>query len=269
MKKMRYMSLLAAMAILVTACEELSPDERLTFVEPPEAMRGVLIEDYTGQYCVNCPRATDEIERLVEEYGDSVVIAVAIHSGPFSKLKGEPSPLYTEVGDQYFATWNLSSQPVGLIDRLFNSYPFNFPDWGGATNYELGFKAPVSLMATANCDVETRRTTIQVQTVGLDSARVSGKLQVWLIEDSIDSFQFMPDGSMREHYNHMHVFRASVNDPWGDAVSVNRGEVVVNDYSIMMDASWVPCHCSIVTFLYDDSGVRQASKTKLTVNDKL
>ena len=106
---MKYMILLATAALLMTACDNVSLDERLTYIEPPEAGRAVLIEDFTGQYCVNCPRATEEIERLVEEYGDSVVIAVAIHSGPFSKLKGEPSPLYTEVGDQYFNKWNLSS----------------------------------------------------------------------------------------------------------------------------------------------------------------
>ncbi len=260
---MRYMILLATAAMLMTACENVSLDERLTYVEPPEAGRAVLIEDYTGQYCVNCPRATEEIERLVEEYGDSVVIAVAIHSGPFSKLKGEPSPLYTEVGDQYFNKWNLSSQPVGLVDRMFGSMPFNYTDWAGGVNYELGFKAPVSLMAVTLFDGETSNAHVHVQTVGLDSARVSGKLQVWLVEDSIDSFQSMPDGSRVEHYNHMHVFRACVNDMWGDDVSVNHGEVSQKDYTIKLDPSWVPEHCSIVTFLYDDTGVRQVSKSKL------
>lgn len=260
---MTYMTLLAAAMLLLAACDKVPLDERLTYVEPPEVGRAVLIEDYTGQYCVNCPRASEEIERLVEQYGDSVVIAVAIHSGPFSRLKGETSPLYTEVGDQYFTKWNLSSQPVGLVDRLFGSMPFNFTDWGGGVNYELAYKAPVSLMTTTSFDDETRHASIQVQTIGLDSARVSGKLQVWLIEDSIDSFQSMPDGSMQEHYNHMHVFRASVNDMWGDDVSVDHGEVAVKDYGIEMDPSWEPRHCSVVTFLYDADGVRQVSKTKL------
>ena len=84
MKKTVYI-ILACVALMLISCDEVSRDDRLTFVEPPEAGRAVLIEDYTGQYCVNCPRATEEIERLVEQYGDSVVIAVAIHSGPFSK----------------------------------------------------------------------------------------------------------------------------------------------------------------------------------------
>ena len=102
MKRINTIILVLLGIVLFTSCDKVPLNERLIYVEPPEVGRAVLIEDYTGQYCVNCPRATEEIERLVEEYGDSVVIAVAIHSGPFSKQKGEPSPLYTELGDMYF-----------------------------------------------------------------------------------------------------------------------------------------------------------------------
>ena len=254
--------MLAALGFLAS-CDEISQDERLTYVEPPQVSRAVLIEDYTGQYCVNCPRATEEIERLIEQYGDTTVIAVAIHSGPFGKYKGEPSPLYTETGDMYFSKWGMSAQPVGLVDRLFGPMLFSYTDWAGGVNYEIAFKAPVSFMTEASYDEETRQAAIEVQTIGLDSALVSGKLQVWLIEDSIDSFQLMPDGSRQEHYNHMHVFRASVNDPWGDEVSVAHGQVAAKNYAIRLDPAWVPEHCAIVTFLYDDEGVKQVAKKRL------
>ncbi len=263
MKKLYYIFLMWAALGLMVACDEVSVDKRLTYVEPPQVSRAVLIEDYTGQYCVNCPRATEEIERLIEQYGDSIVIAVAIHSGPFGKSKGEPSPLYTEVGDMYFNTWGMSAQPIGLIDRLFGSTPFSYTDWGGGVNYEVAIEPPVSFLTDIDYDSETRDAAIEVQTIGLDSALVSGKLQVWLVEDSIDSFQLMPDGSREEHYNHMHVFRASVNDPWGDALSVSHGQVAVKNYELKLDPAWVPEHCSVVTFLYDDSGVHQVAKKKL------
>ena len=166
-------------------------------------------------------------------------------------------------GDEYFSNWGLSSQPVGLVDRAFDATPLSFTDWAAVVNYEIGFKAPVSFMTTSTYDAASQQASIEVQTIGLDSARVTGKLQVWLVEDSIDSFQYMPDGSMTEHYNHMHVFRASVNDTWGDDVVINHGEVVTKSYNLAMDPSWVPEHCSIVTFLYDENGVRQVFKTKL------
>ncbi len=266
MKKI-HLLIWAMVAVLFSACDDVPVNERLTYVEPPEVGRAVLIEDYTGQYCVNCPRATEEIERLVEQYGDSVVIAVAIHSGPFGKQKGEPSPLYTEVGDMYFTHWGLSAQPVGLVDRLFNSMPFGYTDWGGGVYYELEQattqKVPVSFLTAVQLDHETRQASIEVQTIGLDNDKVNGMLQVWLVEDSIDSFQLMPDGTRIEHYNHMHVFRASVNDPWGDNVSLGHGEVAIKNYEIKLDPAWVPEHCALVTFLYDNDGVKQVAKTKL------
>jgi hypothetical protein len=144
---------------------------------------------------------------------------------------------------------------------------FDYTDWGGGVNYEIAFKAPVGFQTSSDYDEETRKASIEVQTIGLDSALVSGKLQVWLVEDSIDSFQLMPNGSKAEHYNHMHVFRASVNDPWGDELSVNRGQVAIKNYAIKLDPAWVPEHCSIVTFLYDADGVKQVAKSKLSIKN--
>ena len=264
MKRFFY-TILTLVALLMTSCDELEPQERLIYVEPPEVSRAVLIEDFTGQYCVKCPRATEEIERLIEEYGDTTVIAVAIHSGPFSKNQGAYTPLYTAQGDEYFSHWNLSGQPVGLVDRLtYESVlvPMNYTDWAGAVNYELERKAPVSIMVEAERE-EGNICHANVEVIGLDSALVKGKLQVWLVEDSIDSFQLMPNGSREEHYNHMHVFRASLNGAWGDNISLNHGQVVEKTYSIPMDAAWKSQHCSIVAFVYDEENVKQVFKSKL------
>ena len=262
MKRLFY-TILTLTAVLMTSCDEMDPQDRLIYVEPPQVSRAVLIEDFTGQYCVNCPRATEEIERLVEEYGDTTVIAVAIHSGPFSKNQGAYTPLYTAQGDEYFSHWGLSAQPVGLVDRLFSSTPFDYTDWAGAVNYELEKKAPVSIMVEAEMGGGDNLCHANVEVIGLDSALVKGKLQVWLVEDSIDSFQLMPNGSREEHYNHMHVFRATLNEAWGDDISVNHGQVVQKSYTLPMDAAWKPQHCSIVAFVYDEEMVEQVVKCKL------
>ena len=262
MKRFFY-TIMMLVAVLMTSCDEVETQDRLIYVEPPEVSRAVLIEDFTGQYCVNCPRATEEIERLVEEYGDTTVIAVAIHSGPFSKNQGAFTPLYTAQGDEYFSHWGLSAQPVGLVDRLFSSMPFDYTDWAGAVNYELEKKAPVSIMVEAEREEAGNLCHAFVEVIGLDSALVKGKLQVWLVEDSIDSFQLMPNGSREEHYNHMHVFRATLNGAWGDDISLNHGQVVEKTYTMPMDAAWKPEHCSIVAFVYDEEMVKQVVKRKL------
>ena len=88
----------SAIAIFATvACQEVDPNDRLIYVKPAEVGRAVLIEDYTGQECVNCPNGTNAINSIVETYGEKNVIAVGIHSGPLAS-KGKTS-LATEIGD--------------------------------------------------------------------------------------------------------------------------------------------------------------------------
>jgi len=248
---------------MFAACDHIDQDDRLTYVEPPEVKRAVLIEDFTGQRCVNCPRATTEIERLQEEFGDSVVIAVAIHSGPFGKtVKGEPTPLYTTTGDEYFNHWGLDAQPIGLIDRLEGA-GFEYTDWAAGVHYELEHEPPVTILIENDYDDESGMVYIDVESIGVSESTVNGKLQVWLIEDSITNYQLMPDGSTNEQYMHMHVFRTSVNDIWGDAISLNQGDDKIMSYSLTLDAEWRPEHCSIVAFIYNDEGVKQVVKQKI------
>ena len=118
-KNIKYVALAFA-AVAMTACDEKDADERYTYVPPVTAERGVLLEDFTGQACVNCPNATEEIHELQEHYGDKVV-AVGIHSGQFSKklpLRKKPYPLWTSVGDEYYNYWKISMQPMGIINRI-------------------------------------------------------------------------------------------------------------------------------------------------------
>jgi len=46
-----------------------------------QQQRNVLIEDFTGHRCKNCPKASKAIEALVDAYG-SRIIGLAIHAGP-------------------------------------------------------------------------------------------------------------------------------------------------------------------------------------------
>ena len=117
MKIKAYITLMLV-TLLMAACSHIPEDEQLIYVKPAPVERSVLLEDFTGQRCVNCPLAADEIAKLHEQYGEDAIIAVSIHSGP---LGFHTNPrflgLATDVGDEYYNHWNLEFQPVGLIDR--------------------------------------------------------------------------------------------------------------------------------------------------------
>lgn len=78
-----YVKMAAAGMLLggvLSSCSDLDEQDRFVYIKPADAARKVLIEDFTGQKCVNCPKATDEIHVLQETYGEDNIIAVGIHS---------------------------------------------------------------------------------------------------------------------------------------------------------------------------------------------
>lgn len=248
-------SILTAMLTLtMSACSHIDESDRLIYVKPADVKRRVLLEDFTGQRCVNCPKASDEIKALQEQYGEDHVIAVGIHSGPLGfYTKGDYLGLSTEVGDEYYDHWALEYQPVGLIDR---GAPLEYTAWNARIREELEKTAPVEI------DIELyqndNQLTVRAEVMGIDGT-TSGKLQLWLTEDGITAFQMMPDGTRNMEYIHRHVFRTAINGTWGESVSVAEGETfTTKDYLFAIPEGWNADRLSVVAFVYNDQGVLQA-----------
>ena len=248
------------LALFVTACSDIDEADRLIYVKPDPVGRKVLIEDFTGQRCVNCPTATLEIEKLQEFYGADTVIAVGIHSGPFAKtLRGVPYSLHTAVGDEYYNYWKVESQPMGVIDRT-GTCDYNL--WGSVVREEVVKSAPLSMEAECIYNEATREAFVNCYGRGVDG-HVAGKLQIWLIEDGIIDFQFMPDGSRDNEYVHNHVLRCAVNGTWGTDITVDEGEAWSDKCSYILNEAWKPENMSVVAFVYDERGVCQVTKSPL------
>ena len=120
MRKSKYTTLIGcALLAVLSACSHISEDERYIYVPMPQAGKCILIEDFTGQDCVNCPTATAIVEQLQATYTADTIIAVAIHSGPLGVMPSErhPDGLATALGNTYYNYWKCQYQPTGLIDR--------------------------------------------------------------------------------------------------------------------------------------------------------
>ena len=246
---------LAAVGMMLAGCDHIAEEDRLIYVKPEPAKRIVLLEDFTGQRCPNCPLATDLIEQLQETYGDALV-AVGIHGGPLgfagtAKVVG----LATPTGDEYYNHWQLEYQPVGVINR--QNKPLKYSDWAAAVKEELQKPAPLWLDGNAVVVDGDIQVTIEAQ--GTDGT-VTGKLQVWLLEDSITALQIMPDGKANQQYLHNHVFRLAVNGTWGEDFSIEEGKIGTRTMTLPLQPLWKPENLSIVAFVYNDSGVQQAVK---------
>ena len=207
--------------------------------------------------------AADEILRLQEEYGEDAVIAVGIHGGPMAVY---PNPergivgLATETGDNYNTYWKVEQWPMGMVNRGAVS-PYS--DWGSQVRTELQKTAPASI--TVYPAVLSPTSVSLIVTVEGREGTVSGKLQVWIIEDNITAIQLMPDGTANQSYVHQHVFRATVNGEWGEDISVKEAESVSKNYDVPLQTDWNLDNLSVVAFVYNSQGVLQVVRQRLVI----
>lgn len=262
----------ATMAMAAASCSNIDEGDRLIYVKPAEVGRAVLIEDLTGQRCINCPTGTDIINGIIETYGEDNVIAVGIHCGPLgfagnSKRVG----LKTDTGDEYYTHWangtNLG-QPSAIFNRKKGKGPIdNLNNWAAEVGLIISEKANLSVNIANAYDAKTRKLTTKVGAFGVNGT-VSGKLQVWIVEDGIKAMQLMPDGSANQEYIHNHVFRAAVNGTWGEEVTVKEGETTSKDYSYVLPETWNAENISVVAFVYNDNGVENVAKKHIVEHEE-
>lgn len=275
---------LAAAMLLTAACSSIGEADRLVpvsvvqvdttatdttatdtagmdlFVPTP---RHVLVEDFTGQNCVNCPLATELIGQLQQMYGPERIVAVGVHSGPLGvKPTANPEGLATDLGDTYYDYWHIQMQPYGVIDR--SDGPLSTDWWTGKVRYDLSAyeSSPVNIWPAAVLSADGRQMEVTVRLAGVEGS-TSGQLQVWVTEDHITAFQKMPDGTTNAAYDHNHVLRAAANGAWGEDCTVDEGDVAVFSYSVALEPSWKPQDLAVVAFVYKPDGVVQAAKAKL------
>ena len=227
--------------------------------------RHILIEDFTGQDCVNCPNATDLITQLQEMLGHETVVAVGIHSGPLGvKPEKNAEGLATDLGDTYYNYWKIEMQPYGVIDR--SDGPLGTDIWTAKVNWDLAQEqwpaTQCNIFVKATKPANSQQADIHVTLAGMKGI-VNGKLQLWITEDNIQAFQKMPDGTTNKAYIHNHVLRDAVNGTWGDDCSVEEGQLWEHDYTYTLNNAWKPEDLNIVAFVYNDAGVVQAISTKL------
>lgn len=245
----------------LTACDNIAENERLRYVRPADVGKNVLVEDFTGQTCRNCPDAAVAIHELQDTYGKTRVIAVGLYSGPFGKKRdGTYLPLTTETGDYYYTQAGVESQPSMNIDRK------------GLTsdNQVLMTRVREALQGVANVilrpvctyDQAGRKSTLTV-TIESTEDIAGGRLQVWLIEDQIVSPQILPTGKTDQAYVHDHVFRTSVTDRDGCPITLQQGKPVSQSFDFDISGDWNVDHLSVVVFVFNGCGVLQAEVVPL------
>lgn len=257
-----YISLLAAVALL-TGCDSVGSDERLIEVPAATVQRNVLIEDFTGQRCIFCPAASDAITELQKLYDADKLIAVAFHAGPLAVKSGSGFVgLRTDVGDTYYKYWAVPNVPKAIINRRGGVLAKDA--WAGRIYDEFAQTTTISIDLKCQYEAATRQVEIETDLKTL-AEDVKGKLQLWLVEDSIVAPQMFPNNKVEKEYVHNHVFRAAINGEWGTELTLSTKSVHKEKTTYTLPEGIQPNKAWIVGFFYNESGVLQAVRQKVTL----
>lgn len=227
---------------------------------PDPIYRNVLIEDFTGHRCKNCPKATKELEAIKADLGDDVIV-LAIHSGS-SEFTAPNEPDYptdftTQDGDDiqdFFG--GVPGQPIGLVNRF--DYPGGvpyweiYPSWRGHTDPYLTQPAIADLWVMSYISGDCLITHAQSTFLGNQNGNFG--IAVYLKENGIVSPQLLEDNSRDPDYVHNNVFRDAISFPTGDSLifgSVPDMTNVHKTYKSNLDPSFDQSQLQVVAVLLD------------------
>ncbi|HPE18069.1 MAG TPA: Omp28 family outer membrane lipoprotein [Tenuifilaceae bacterium] len=219
-----------------------------------EVVQKVLLEEFTGHQCPNCPGGAETATQLHQVYGDRFIV-IAYHAGWFARTSDEfPVEYRTEVGEELNEQYGVLAYPSGLVNRtsVNSNILLNPAEWGAVT-YDILENSPVlQLIVSKNYNQETKSLSVSVTSKTLQDVEEI-KVCVFITEDDLISPQKTPDG-VNNNYIHNHVFRTSLNGTWGTTIfeggagSEESQTIMVN---AVLSAEWNINSLNIVCFAYN------------------
>ncbi|MBE0646460.1 MAG: Omp28-related outer membrane protein [Bacteroidales bacterium] len=263
--KFRVLYLMMALAgILVVSCDKLDQpysSEKVIVLDTNK--RKVLLEDYTGMKCVNCPAATADAEALVDLYKGQVIL-MTVHAGYFSEpdASGHYSTDYrvTE-GVSWFNDFLLISNPMGMVNRA----PYNGKPAIGSGSWAEAVASVAQENEVASIRITTEYTPLSrhhinttIETTFHSELPGAYNLTVCILEDSIVGWQKNNDPNVGtvpdiENYVFNDMLRAVLNGTYGEQVTnaVDTTLTYSNTYVYTINDSWNPDHLSLVAFVFN------------------
>lgn len=267
MKKLSVIFLAVATMLLVSSCDKIDIDNTHKPFNPSGHGKTVLIKDFTGVRCVNCPAAAEAVHELQHELGEDRVFLMSVHAGFLAQPIGQFPDFTTPEGTAWYGS--NSSNPLFSVDHVALT--------DGNTLYVEQVDMPLAealaeeqafeISTAATYDEETRQLSLVADVVA--TAEVMGDFYVTasLLEDSVVGRQVVP-GGVDTAYVFRNVFRGTLNGADGDIFY--DGQVYLDDeyiykYNIELDSVYNADQCYIMTYIYDrtDGKILQTTMVKI------
>jgi thiol-disulfide isomerase/thioredoxin len=262
---MKYFALgLVLLGFLAAGCDVITPPyTRTSTTDTTRADTGivryrkVLIEEFTGAQCTNCPLGHRRLAELASVFGDSVVV-VSIHAGDFARpdaRKGYPVDLRTAAGEELNSRFRVFAYPAAVINRTKidgTSYVVGVQNCGTALNTQLRTTTPIAIKTRALCDTLRNELAVQVWLELMSDVPYPLNIGYYIIEDSIVAPQ-LDNGTYVPEYIHRHVLRDAPLGAYGAPLitaPATAGTRLERTYTYnLQQASWNRHHLEVVVFI--------------------
>lgn len=252
---------LLAVGFLAMACNKIDKPlkDKYGFINFSDSTnKVVLIEEFTGVKCNNCPAGARKIQGYLDAYPNNVV-TMAIHSSNFAVPDQEhPGDFRTAVGTQLYNFFQPIGVPSAMFDRVGyaeNKHTKLTKNWDEALTEELAKPAQLEIATTFTFNSGTNTFDLKANVRALSALdnHPNLYLSAFLIEDGIISPQ--TDGSeLVENYEHNHMLRAAFNGAFGTSISsagMTENQIISKSFSLAADPQWKPENCAVIVFVYD------------------
>lgn len=265
MKKIFSVFALTAMLVAAVSCDKIdNPHKPYT---PTGGNKTVLIKDFTGARCVNCPDAAETVHELQHRLGEDRVFIMSVHAGFLAQPLGQFPDFLTEEGTLWYGDNN--SNPLFSVDHvaLTEGNTLNVDQVDMPVSEALAEPQLFDINITNTYDEASRRLSVE----NLFNAKGDGDGEyyatVCLVEDSLVGWQTV-SGGVNKEYVFRNVFRGTLNGADGELVA--NGAVFVDDSfaktcSMELDSTYNADQCYIMTYIYDhqDGKILQTAVKKV------
>lgn len=226
------------------------------WVSTAPELRNVLIEEFTGVHCGNCPQGHKITQNLLTA-NPGRVFAIGIHSGFFA-IPGLGYPdLRTPIGDSIAKLAH--STPSASASRTHLPWGMGVDDMAKKVAVLLKETSRVNVAVRASVDFETRTITTEVEVYYTDDySGAVNYLTVALTQNEIlggqaDYGNYNPGNWKDGYYRHRHVLRQYITPGvYGEAINnTAKGSYIYRKYSTKIPENYN----GIEAYLFDMSVV--------------
>ncbi len=260
-----------ATVAIITACDKidepfLKPSGQTGGDDTTKVVKKVLLEDFTGHKCTNCPAAAIIAKNLATQYPDRI-ITIGVHAGYFAKADqlGDFTASYSNATSEELNTfYGVESNPAGLINRTATDgqVVFGKDQWETLVNLELAKEAEMSITLKTVYNQSSRLLNITADVKSLKDLSGLYNIVFAIIEDSLQSPQknvdaFAGNTPIIYDYVHMHVLRGNLNGTFGSELNstegISSGSIITKYASTTLDSKWVAKNIKIVAYVINRS----------------